>query len=205
MKKAGIFILIVMAFISCKPQQKEEPEESVPVPFGFEDSATSDSPDVYDDVYDEQVQNGEVYDLELSNLNSDLASEGQKVIFSFKTQNGKTLSLLTDAGENYLVYRYGTPQNVELQYPNPVTGESWKKFRFEGYKTPTLYLMHVIFDNSGTKYIIYYNKFTKTPNDNKIGVQVVTGNKRKDIRGKMNTLKGSLEYFRHNDKILKTW
>ena len=57
----------------------------------------------------------------------------ETLIFSFKTNNNKILTLCTDKNFNYLVYRFGTSQKVELQYPEVLDKTSWDKFYFYSY------------------------------------------------------------------------
>ena len=46
-----------------------------------------------------------------------LILENEIAIFSFKTKKGKIVSLSKDKDEEYIVYRYGTEQNIELEFP----------------------------------------------------------------------------------------
>jgi hypothetical protein len=198
------FIITILAvlFVACGGNdEKNVPnnQQSLNEFYVEEDTTITDVQPQTDVV---EVSDNQTFTLSLDNLNEYLSAPDQKVLFAFKTKNGKVLSLLTDAQENYLVYRFGVPQNVELQYPDIVDENSWKKFYFEGYKSSAVNLMHIQFVRTNYEYVIYYNKFYSSPEDNKVGVQVkpIDGQK-VDIRGDMGTIKGSLDFFRFNEKI----
>ncbi|MBN2893843.1 MAG: hypothetical protein JXL97_18385 [Bacteroidales bacterium] len=137
------------------------------------------------------------------NLNEYLASPEQTVLFSFKTESGKVLSLLTDSEENYLIYRFGKPDKVEFRFPEIVDNTSWEKFYFESYKTDNDYLLHIYFINVDYQYTIYMNEYPNSSADNKTGVQVksINTNKTTDIRAVNSSITGSLEYFKDNKKV----
>jgi hypothetical protein len=137
------------------------------------------------------------------NLNSDLACENQKIIFSFKTKKKhKTVSLITNAKEDYLIYRYGTPEHLEFQYPKIINDSSWKKFFVENYKSQSALLIHIEFKNDNWKYTIFYNEFLKSPKNNKVGI-ILTSPKGKHIKvdGDIKTIKGDINYFRFSPKV----
>ncbi|MEY4926599.1 MAG: hypothetical protein RI894_1035 [Bacteroidota bacterium] len=41
----------------------------------------------------------------------------EECVFSFKTKSGKTMMLAKDKTEKYLIYRFGTKNNIELEFP----------------------------------------------------------------------------------------
>ncbi len=137
-----------------------------------------------------------------ANVDDDLANPGQKVIFSFKAQSGKTLSLLTNANEDYLIYRFGKPDKIEFRYPEIVDNNSWENFTFEKYSTDNQRFSHIIFTNYDFKYTIYYNENINS-GVAKCGVQVKNLNNGEitDIQANMTTIKGSLNDFKNYDKI----
>ncbi len=194
MKKKYLFLFMLFFALGCKVSVKEN-TDSIEQPDyeDFSETQTSEKT---------QTANNKFFNLS-TELNDFLASSEQVVIFSFKTKNGKTLSLLTDKNENYLIYRFGTPQNVTLTFPKTVDKNSWKKFSYEAYKTSVVNLMHISFTNVNHKYTVYYNKFANTPEDNKIGVQVqsLETGKIDDIRGVLSSVNGNLNYFKTNNKV----
>jgi hypothetical protein len=58
----------------------------------------------------------------------------EMVVYSFNLKsNGKTAILCRQKDSKYLVYRFGTKDKVELQYPAIPDNNSWKLFKYEGY------------------------------------------------------------------------
>ena len=53
-----------------------------------------------------------------------LCREGETNLFSFNTASGKTVSVCVGQNSRYLVYRFGTPNQTELQYPAVLDGSS---------------------------------------------------------------------------------
>ncbi len=202
MDRRVILLLISVFFAACNGSSiKVTPKDNTQ---NYEEFTVDDNNNEsnLNDLQSDQQTDNQIFTLSTQGLNQYLATPDQTVIFSFKTKNGKVMSLLTDDEENYLVYRFGKPDKIELQYPETVTSDSWQKFYFEGYKSSAVNLMHIIFTNTNYQYIIYYNKFYATPEDNKIGVQVVGSNGNKvDIRADMNSVYGGMNFFRTNEKI----
>lgn len=200
-----LLLIISFAFfllIGCDDGTPNNENQNEPV---YEEFTTQENDVVEKQVeeVEDTVSNPQEFHVSLDNLNEFLASPEQVVIFSFKTESGKVLSLLTDANENYLIYRFGKPDKVELQYPEIADNTSWNKFTFQSYNTPTENLVHISFENIDTKYNIYFNENIKTPTDNKVGIQVILPNKTIDIRGDLKQITGNLTYFKDNDKVNK--
>ena len=61
-----------------------------------------------------------------------LCSQTEKAVFSFETKSNKVLSICKGVNESYLTYKFGTPKNIELQFPNKLDKSSWQKFEFSG-------------------------------------------------------------------------
>ena len=61
-------------------------------------------------------------------FDENLCANNEEVVLSFKMRNSsKTLSILTAKDYSYIVYRFGTRDNVELEFPQNKI-DSWKKF-----------------------------------------------------------------------------
>ncbi len=56
----------------------------------------------------------------------------ETVIFSFNTQNGKVLTVNKDKENKYIIYRFGTKDKVEFEYPNKLES-SWTNFKYSYY------------------------------------------------------------------------
>jgi len=58
--------------------------------------------------------------------------QNEKNIISFITKKGKILTLSKDKNNGYLVYRFGTKEKIQLEYPEK-NKDSWKKFKYSYY------------------------------------------------------------------------
>lgn len=122
----------------------------------------------------------------------------EEVIFSFNTKNNKYAVLAKDKANAYIVYRFGTPQKIEFEFPEK-TKDSWSKFSYSFYfrgggtQNDALDLNYIHFKNKGYKYTIY----DKTPETGILITNLKT-NKETDIEGKPKTRKGNLQNFRGN-------
>lgn len=125
-------------------------------------------------------------------------------IFSFQTSNGKTVALNKDKENKYLIYRFGTKDKIEFQFPDTLE-TSWKKFKYTfwmrggGTQNEGLDLNYIEFTNKNFKYVIYDTYFA-TGNKQNIGVKIIdlTTNKITDVKGIFKTRKGTLVDFREN-------
>lgn len=136
----------------------------------------------------------------------------EKTIYSFQTPKGKMMYLNVDTNLNYIVYRFGTKNKVELEFPTEKDKSSFEKFEYTHYFRPLqkgvegMDLKYVAFVNNGTKYIIFDNvtMYANSSSVRNIGIKVLIS---KDeigikIKGRNRTRRGSLGYF-SNEKILK--
>ncbi len=210
MKNLLILLVFSVIFFSCEEKENQVTNQTpVYEEFTSTDNINEQTENVNNNVVSDVNQTDTVayqsdIKLSLDNLNENLADQNQTVVFSFKTENGKTLSLLTDSKQTYLVYRYGKSEKVEFQYPDKIDETSWQKFYFESYKTDVENLMHIYFVNVDYKYTIYFNENFTTKNT-KAGVQVksLNNNKTTDIKADLSSIKGGLEYFKTNSKVSK--
>jgi hypothetical protein len=51
----------------------------------------------------------------------DYCLENEQILFEFKTNNNRILVIAKDNLDKYLVYRYGTKDCIEFEYPNKKT------------------------------------------------------------------------------------
>ena len=120
----------------------------------------------------------------------------EKVVFSFETQNNKTVMLAKDSADNYIVYRFGTKNKTELEYPDK-TKASWNKLTYSYYlrgggKTNEgMDLNYIYFTINNYQYVIYDTYFS-VGNKTEIGIKVidVTTKKTTNLKGKLKTKKG---------------
>ena len=57
----------------------------------------------------------------------------EKTLFSFHTTKNKILSLCVDTNKQYIVYRFGSEKEIELQFPSRLDSTSWDKFYYYNY------------------------------------------------------------------------
>jgi hypothetical protein len=133
--------------------------------------------------------------------------KNENVIFSFDTQSGKHVVLAKDKDNAYIVYRYGTTDSIEFEYPEK-NKDSWKKFKYAWYlrgggvQNEGMDLNYVYFTNNGYKYYIYdvYNAVNNRTGIG-IGVTNLKTNKTVTIKGAKTTRKGSMTDLRDSDLV----
>ena len=138
-----------------------------------------------------------------------LCAENEKVLFSFKLANSpKTLSVcLSKTQSDYIVYRFGSKDKIELEIPENKT-DSWSKFTYSYYlraggaENEGMDLNYLSFENGGYEYQIY-QEYTAKDNVINVGVKITdkATNKETDIKGSSNSIEGSLINLRENKKI----
>lgn len=132
----------------------------------------------------------------------------ETVIFSFNMQNGKMVTINKDKGNKYIIYRFGTKDKVEFEYPNNLKS-SWTNFKYSyylrggGIQNEGMDCNYLYFINENFKYVIYDTYFSRDGKQN-IGIKIIDlkSNKRIDIKGIIKTRKGMLIDFRDN-KLLE--
>lgn len=113
----------------------------------------------------------------------------EKLVVSFQTEDeGKTVSVCMDRDGGYLVYRFGTIENIELEYPSD-KAQAWDKFTYD-YSTKDAH-DSLQFENGGFRYEVYQEEYAAST-ELKVGVKVTelaTG-KETDMAGLPESLLG---------------
>ena len=138
--------------------------------------------------------------------------ENENVIISFQTKNNKFVYLCQDKNEKYIVYRFGTKEKIELEYPKVKDITSWSKFEFFSYlrgggiENDAKDLNEISFQNHQNQYTIYQNYYSDEEKY-EIGINVVNLNTNKTIRiiGDNKTKKGTLIDLRDSENIIKNY
>lgn len=139
----------------------------------------------------------------------DYCIENEQILFEFKTNNNKILVIAKDNLDKYLVYRYGTKDCIEFEYPNE-RNKSWKKFKFSSYlrgggiRNEGMDLNYLYFQTGNYKYVVY-QEYIAQNGETDYGIKVInlkTG-KTTNIKAETDTTKGTLTDFRNNKKIGK--
>lgn len=138
-----------------------------------------------------------------------LSRSDEDVLFSFRTKDtDKVLSVCISKQEpNYIVYRFGSKDKIELEFPQDKK-DSWSKFSYSYYLRPGgkqnagLDLNSLSFENGGYNYRIYQD-YSAENESTHIGVIVTENatNKKFEIEGIEKSKIGSLIYLRNNKKI----
>lgn len=105
------------------------------------------------------------------------------------------------------MYRFGTKEKVELEFPKN-NDDSWSKFTYSYYLrgggagNEGMDLNYLTFENGGYEYQVY-QEYTAKDNVTNVGVKIKnkSTNKETDIKGLSTSIKGSLISLRENKKI----
>ncbi len=132
------------------------------------------------------------------------AKPNEQVILSFNTTDGHKMVLSKDSSDEYIVFRYGTPGKVEIEYPRKDTS-SWSKFRYSFHMHPAMHendgadFNYVSFYIDKVRYVIF-DEWDGESNTNEHGIYLYTGQKQKikDLKAAPKTVKGSLIELRNS-------
>ena len=86
--------------------------------------------------------------------------KNEKLVYQLKMKNGKQLSVCIDKDEKYIVYRYGSKNKIELEYPKEKDLSSFQKFEYSeskrggGMQNAAMELTCLSFTNNGIKYVV---------------------------------------------------
>jgi hypothetical protein len=141
-----------------------------------------------------------------------LCQKNEENVFSFQAvKSKKTLSVCVEKNRQYLVYRYGLPQKIELVFPQKLDQSSWGKFVYKGYTRgggPANAAMSdqtLAFSNQGVQYEIYdhsgYEDETEKSYSHAAGVVIQVNGKEVDLKADMKSLSGGLENLTQYDQI----
>ncbi|MFC5698815.1 hypothetical protein ACFPU0_25150 [Pseudomonas sp. GCM10022186] len=136
---------------------------------------------------------------------------GEKNIISFKIVKSKKIaSVCEGSNAEYLVYRFGSTEKVELEYPKNLNKEAWSKFQYSGYirggglANDAMGDYRLSFSNNGTEYIIFQN-WRLSSNEYGLGIFVGMGKSSVVLQADKDTQSGSLELLNGNPQIKNAW
>lgn len=121
------------------------------------------------------------------------------VVLRFRTRKNKQVFLCRDQDNKYLVYRFGSKNKVELQFPEKPDESSFQKFEYSSYfrgggiDNLGMSLDYLSFTNSGYRYVIYKTYVSESVgSEDEVGVRVIDLKTKKetDIQGDFNTFEG---------------
>jgi hypothetical protein len=142
-------------------------------------------------------------------LEEDLCAVNEEVIISFPILDSrKRLAVCVEKNnQDYIVYRYGTKEQVELIYPEDST-DSFTKFVYSYYlrggaaDNEGLDLNYLSFENNGFRYKIY-QEYAAASGETEVGILVtdIASGEETKIEGVAEEAEGDLIDLRDNDKI----
>ncbi|KFF25035.1 hypothetical protein [Chryseobacterium vrystaatense] len=122
----------------------------------------------------------------------------EETIFSFQTKSGKTMSLVKDKKNEYIQYRFGSKDRVEMEFPATRTKESWKQFTYSSYhrgggkQNAGMDLNYLTFIKNNYKYQLF-RTYSAEDESFSTGVTVTDSKgKETDITGVYKTIKGCM-------------
>ena len=130
--------------------------------------------------------------------------KNEELVFSFSTARGKQLVLAKDRENKYMVYRFGTNDKIEFEFPEK-NKLSWTLFTYSFYlrgggaSNEGEDLNYISFTSNDIKYTIY-DTYYAVGNTASIGVKITDLKTKRttDIKGINNTRKGTMVDFRDN-------
>jgi hypothetical protein len=130
-----------------------------------------------------------------------LCNSDEIVIYSFLTKkNNKIMSICSHENPQYYVYKYGTKNETELEFPKNKTN-SESKFKYS-YKESgnNLDLKYLSFDAGSYTYQVYW-EYRKEIGKDEIGIKVINNKDKKEIKieGDSGTIIGNLSYFKYSE------
>jgi hypothetical protein len=138
-----------------------------------------------------------------------LLRSGEKVLYAFTLKSGKTAVVATQEDNNYIVYRFGSKDNVELQYPADVDETSWQTFHFDGYhrggaNNDPVEEYSLSFKNGNATYKIFYSDY-KAEHDKQTAIFVGINGKTIKLQGIPHSIKGSLGNLMYMEDLIHNY
>ncbi|RYJ41459.1 hypothetical protein [Flavobacterium beibuense] len=140
---------------------------------------------------------------------TDYVLPNEEAVFSFQTEKGKQMMLAKDVDDEYMVYRFGTVNKIELESKREKTADGFSGFKYSGYarhggpENEGMMLDYLAFTNGDYKYVIYKTYYS-VPDETAAGVKVYSLKSDElitDIKADNVTVKGTIHIFRDNGLI----
>jgi hypothetical protein len=173
--------------LSGKPSERKEPTSSSESTVGTDEA------------------NGDAADLSES-----LCAGNEEVLIGFPLMDSeKHLAICIEKdNQDYIVYRFGTKDNVELTFPKTAT-DSWSQFSYSFYlrgggtENEGLDLNYLTYENNGFRYQIY-QEYSADSKATEVGILVtdLASGKETKLEGVSEEAEGDLMKLRDNDKII---
>lgn len=135
-------------------------------------------------------------------FHSQYVLDNELIMYSFDTKNQKKMVLVKDKNNEYIQYRFGSENKIEMQFPAARTKDSWKMFHYIFYSrgggkaNSGQEIANLSFAVSGYEYVIYDTYFSE---HEKLATGILVKNLALDktfrIKGILKNRKGSLFYL----------
>lgn len=127
-----------------------------------------------------------------------LCMDSEKNVFSFQEKKSKkVMSVCAGPNSGHLVYRFGKPEKVDLQFPAHLDASSWGKFEFSGLRraggrsNAGFGEYSLSFVNGNAEYIVF-QEWSDEDSSYSIGINVQMNGKSINLAGDRKTQQGSL-------------
>jgi hypothetical protein len=136
----------------------------------------------------------------------------ETAIISFKTNDNKFVTVAKANDGTYVVFRMGTKDHVEFEFPKDKTPESLQVFKYAfflrggGPENEGMDINHLYFEDDQNKYVVF-DTFYASTDSHRIGVTITSKSNPddvKDIKGVVKNEFGALSDFRTNKLVSVT-
>ena len=198
-------VLITSAFVGCSASSHPIPQPSIATVTPAIITPET-SPSASEHVTPESIMSPETPVTQNTSTiyNDELCAADEDVLLSFQVENSqKVLSVCVAKDQSYIVYRYGTANHIELEYPADKT-DSWSKFKYSNYTDSDGTDCQLSFENGGYQYEI--GQYNSVDSENPEGIDVTVTDlanpaTASHINGQSDSVIGSLLSLQGNTKI----
>jgi len=140
-----------------------------------------------------------------------LKKPDEEVLFGFLLKKSNKMVLICNQKDDkYLVYRFGTKDKIELQYPNVLNVASWKAFRYSGYsrgggrQNLAMEMHSLTFKNNQVVYKIK-DESEAEHNENSASIIIKTNGKKTELAGRAFSKDGSLGWLTGKEDLIHNY
>lgn len=133
----------------------------------------------------------------------------EEIMYSFETKSGKKMTLVKDKKNEYIQYRFGNKNHVDMEFPSERTKDSWKKFKYNSYsrgggkQNAGMELNYLTFTNNGYQYQLFRSYYAEDESYS-TGITVTDSKgKETNIAGIYKTIKGCMCHIEESGLIEK--
>jgi hypothetical protein len=140
-----------------------------------------------------------------------LQKPGEEVLFGFSLKKSNKIVLVCNQkNDKYLVYRFGTKDTVELQFPNTLNAASWNAFRYSGYsrgggrRNLAMEIHSLTFKNNQVVYRIK-DESEAEHNENSASIIINANGKKIKLVGRASSKNGSLGLLMDKGELIHNY